>query len=111
MTTYGEYIKTKAAQSEADSKIRKYLNIQIKDGYKLIKFKKGSKGSLDYGKIVLMMDKESSLKNINPKAKPYIFVLRWNFALVRGDKPYDFKMFKLRSAAEKHYQRWVSMLD
>jgi hypothetical protein len=111
MTTYGEYIKTKAAQSEADSHFRRYLNNQIKGGYKLIKLKKGSRGSLDYGKTVLLMSHESGLEDIDPKAKPYLFVMRWNFGLVRGSKPLEFKMFKLRSAAEKQYQTWVRMLD
>lgn len=109
MVTYGEFIKTKAAQAEADSKIRRYLNEQIRDGYKLIKFKKGTRGTLDYGKIVLMMTKESSLKNINPKAKPHIFVLRWNYG--RAHVSFDHKLFKLKSAAEKQYKSWVSMMD
>jgi hypothetical protein len=109
MVTYGEFIKTKAAQAEADSKIRKYLNEQLRDGYKLIKSKKGTRGSLDYGKIVLMMSHESSLKDINPKAKPYIFVLRWNFG--RAHHSFDSKLFKLKSAAEKQYTSWVRMMD
>lgn len=111
MTTIGEYIKTKAAQAEADSKIRKYINNQIKDGYKLIKYKKGTRGTLDYGKVVSMFTRESALKDINPKAKPYIFVTRWNFGIVRGSKPHEFKLFKLKSAAEKQYAMWVRMLD
>ena len=111
MVTYGEFIKTKAAQAEADSKIRKYMNEQIRDGYKLIKSKKGTHGTLDYGKIVLLMSKESSLKDINPKAKPYIFVMRWNFGRLRGSNPLEFKMYKLKSAADKQYASWVRMLD
>jgi hypothetical protein len=111
MTTYGEYIKTKAAQAEADSKYRRYLNAQIKGGYNLIKSKKGSRGSLDYGKTILLMSHESSLEDIDPKSKPYFFVMRWNFGLVRGSKPLEFKMFKLQSAAEKQYRIWVGMLD
>ena len=111
MVTYGEFIKTKAAQAEADSRIRKYMNEQIRDGYKLIKFKKGSRGTLDYGRIVLMMSRESPMKEINPKTKPFIFVMRWNFGLVRGTTPIEFKMFKQRVAAEKQYKSWVSMLD
>ena len=109
MVTYGEFIKTKAAQAEADSKIRRYLNEQIRDGYKLIKSKKGTRGSLDYGKIVLMMSKESSLKDINPKAKPHIFVMRWNFG--RFGHSFDSKLYKLKSAADKQYASWVRMMD
>jgi hypothetical protein len=111
MTTIGEYIKTKAAHAEADSKFRKYLNSQIKDGYKLIKYKKGTRGTLDYGKSVLMFTRESALKDINPKVKPYIFIMRWNFGVVRGSNPYEFKMFKLKSVAEKQYATWVRMMD
>jgi len=111
MVTYGEFIQTKAAQAEADSKFRKHLNNKIKDGYKLIKMKRGTRGTLDYGKTILMMSIESALKNINPKIKPYIFVMRWNFGLLRGDNPLEFKMYKQKSAAEKQYKTWVSMLD
>ena len=111
MTTIGEYIKTKAAQAEVDSKIRKYINTQIKDGYKLIKYKKGTRGTLDYGKVVLMFTRESALKDIRPKIKPNVFVMRWNFGIVRGSNPYEFKLFKLKSAAEKQYASWVRMLD
>jgi len=111
MATIGEYIKTKAAQVEADSKIRKYINNQIKDGYKLIKYKKGTHGTLDYGKVVLMFTRESTLKDINSKAKPHVCVMRWNFGIVRGSNPYEFKLFKLKSAAEKQYATWIRMLD
>ena len=111
MTTIGEYIKTKAAQTEADSKIRKYINTQIKDGYKLIKYKKGTRGTLDYGKVVLMFTRDPALKDINPKAKPHIVVMRWNFGIVRGSNPYESKLFKLKSAAEKQYTSWVRMMN
>jgi len=109
MATYGEFIKTKEAQAEADSKIRRHLNNQIKDGYKLIKSKKGTKGTLDYGMIVLMMSHESSLKDLIPKSKPYIFVMRWN--LGRARTSFEHKLYKQRPAAEKQYKRWVSMMD
>lgn len=111
MATIGEYIKTKAAQVEADSKIRKYINIQVKDGYKLIKYKKGTRGTLDYGKVVLMFTHESALKDINPKIKPHIFVMRWNFGIVKSSNPFEFKMFKLKSAAERQYASWIRMMD
>ena len=106
MTTYGEYIKTKAAQAEADSKIRKNINKWIKDGFKLIKYKKGSRGTLDYGKSVLMFSHESIIRS-----KPYIFVMRWNYGLSHSSNNIDQKMFKLKSAAEKQYASWVRMMD
>lgn len=106
MTTYGEYIKTKEAQAEADSKTRKYINKYIKDGFKLIKYKKGTRGTLDYGKTVLMFSMDSVIRS-----KPYIFVMRWNYGLSRPENNIEHKMFKLRSAAEKQYQTWVRMLD
>ena len=59
MATIGEYIKTKEAQAEADSRFRKTLNFWLRDGkHKLIKFRKGSKGTLDYGKYVIMLETE-----------------------------------------------------
>ena len=106
MTTYGEYIKTKAAQAEADSKIRKNINKWIKDGFKLIKYKKGSRGTLDYGKSVLMFSMDSVIR-----PKPYIFVMRWNYGLSHSANNIDRKMFKLKSAAEKQYASWVRMMD
>ena len=106
MTTYGEYIKTKEAQAEADSKTRKNINKWIRDGFKLIKYKKGSRGSLDYGKTVLMFSHESVAR-----AKPYIFVMRWNYGLVHSSNNLESKMFKLKTAAEDQYKRWVKMME
>ena len=106
MTTYGEYIKTKAAQTEADSKTRKNINKWVRDGFKLIKYKKGSRGSLDYGKTVLMFSHESVAR-----AKPYIFVMRWNYGLVHSSNNLESKIFKLKTAAEKQYQTWARGMD
>ena len=115
MGTMGEFIKTKAAQAEADSLIRKYTNELIRDGYKLVKSKKGKRGTLDYGKIVLMFTKESGLKSIRPNAKPWYIVHKWDYGILaryvsHTSKNIESKLYKQKSSAEKQYQIWVKWL-
>ena len=115
MGTIGEYVKTKAAQSEADSLIRKYTNQLIRDGYKLIKFKKGKKGTLNYGKIVLMFTKESDLKSIRPNAKPWLIVHKWDYGILARHIAHtspniESKLYKQKASAEKQYQLWTHWL-
>ena len=116
---YWEYIKTKEAQAEADSRFRKTLNFWLSDGkHKLIKFRKGSKGTLDYGKYVIMLETErdSEIKRLIPKSKPMVTILWGDFGILARsiftkDDNQKWKFYKLRSAAEKEYAHRVRMMD
>ena len=109
MGTYGEYIKTAAAQAEADSKFRKTLNFWLKDNdRKLLKFARGKKGTLNYGRYVIMIvnDHNSATKKNLPKIKPIITILWGDFGLLARSVSHEnqfWKFYRQKSSAEKKY--------
>lgn len=111
MTTYGEYIKTPAAKSESDAKIRKHIHMYVKDGWKLEKHKIGVQGTLDYGKVVIMFrhPRDPEIKKLVPKLKDSYLILKADHGLSHYSGFTEQKVFKQKSAAEKLYLKWTQM--
>jgi hypothetical protein len=116
--TYGEFIKTKEAKVKADSHIRKYIHQSLKTikGSKLVKYARGAPGTLDYGRVVVMLAhpmSESSLELArmrNKKPKDYIWILRADFGqltMAVGDVHQPIDSYKSKAAAEKKYAEYV----
>jgi len=117
--TVGEFIKTRAAKAESDSKIRTYINrtLQHFPGSKLVKYKVGPFGTLDYGRAVILI----SYKRVYPDypegdklrkklEKPHMLVIRVDFGIIArhtGNMIYPFDSYLLMSAAEKKYNEYV----
>jgi hypothetical protein len=111
MTTYGEYIKTPAAKAESDAEIRKHINMYLKDGWKLEKYKVGVQGTLDYGKAVIMFrfPTAPATKKLIPKIKDAYLVIKVDHGLSHYSGFTEQKVYRLKSAAEKRYLGWTKM--
>jgi hypothetical protein len=115
MTTIGEYIKTKEAQAEADHHFRKTLNFWLKDGTnKLVKFARGKRGTLDYGKYVIMLVSKPNpdMVRLKIKSKPNIIILWGDFGLIARSVSHKYdnqhwKFYHQNAAAENFYKSQV----
>ena len=119
--TYGDYIRTKEAKAESDSRIRKYINRTLKEqpGFRLIKYQIGQPGTLDYGRAVMMFahPPEEMAKKLNElrnrKDKDYIWIIKVDFGTMTvnfGKTDHMFppiKMYKSKAVAEKKYNEEV----
>ena len=118
MTTYGEYVKTKKAQKEANEQIRDHIKLYIKDGeLKVIKMKMGKPGTLNYGRAVVMFIRkpDPNMLKIHPKFKPFITVLSMNYGLLermhRKGPLFEQWYYRLKSAADKKFASEVRMMN
>lgn len=121
MGTIGEFVKTKAAQAEADSHIRKTLNFWLKGDTrrKVLKYEKGRKGTLNYGRYVIIIETapDSMLKKINPKAKPSFTLLWGDFGILARatlsskNQNQHWKFYRQKVSAEKEFKSQVRMMN
>jgi len=118
MTTYGEYVKTREAQKEANEQIRAHIKLYTKDGdLKVIKMKMGNPGTLNYGRAVVMFQRKPDprMLKINPKFKPFITVLSMNYGLLernhRSGRLFEQWLYRIKSAAEKKFASEVRMMS
>jgi hypothetical protein len=118
MTTYGEYVKTKEAQKEANAQIRAHIKLYIERGkQKVIKMKMGKPGTLNYGRAVVMFlgKVDPRLLKIKPKYPPTITVLSMNYGLLernhRKGRLFDQYIYRSKSAAEKRFASEVRMMN
>lgn len=82
---YGDYVKTKEAQQEANREIKSLIRLYTSDGERRVaKMKMGSRGTLNYGRAVIMFENKVHplLLKINPKRKPILTVLSCDYGLV-----------------------------
>lgn len=120
MGTIGEYVKTKAAQAEADSHFRKTLNFWLRErNNKLVKFERGKRGTLDYGKYVIMIISKPNPDMVRLGIKaPQMITILWGdygiltYATTKGyERRLKWKFYKQKSAAENEYKKQVRMMN
>ena len=118
MTTYGEYVKTKEAQKEANEQIREHIKLYTKDGtLKVVKMKMGKPGTLNYGRAVVMFIRKPDprMLKLHPKYKPFITILSMNYGLIernfRKGRLFEQYHYRIRSAADKKFDSEVRMMS
>jgi hypothetical protein len=118
MTTYGEYVKTKEAQKEANEHIREHIKLYTSGGErKVIKIKMGKPGTLNYGRAVVMFlgRVDPKLLKIKPKYPPTITVLSMNYGLLernhRKGRLFDQYIYRSKAAAEKRFASEVRTMN
>jgi hypothetical protein len=118
MTTYGEYVKTKEAQKEANEQIREHIKLYTNGGErKVIKMKMGKPGTLNYGRAVVMFRGkiDPRILKIKPKYQPTITVLSMNYGFLERmhskGRNFDQYLYRSKVAAEKRFASEVRMMS
>ncbi|MDD5539770.1 MAG: hypothetical protein PHG61_03660 [Candidatus Marinimicrobia bacterium] len=119
MGTYGEYVKTKEAQKEANREIRSFIKLYTDDGKrKLVKMKMGKPGTLNYGRAVMWFEAKVHplLLKVNPKRKPVVLIAAVNYSLVARAVSHKVKnldqwVYSSHAAAKKRYDSEVRKMS
>lgn len=115
---YGDYVKTREAQKEANEQIRKHIKLYTEGGErKVVKMKMGKPGTLNYGRAVVMFagKVDPMMLKLRPKFKPVLTVLSMNYGLLernhRTGRLFEQWIYTSKSAAEKRFDGEVRMMS